>query len=287
MADNSGANPEYEERVVVNDKRRIDPNTGALRDAGSPFPKTGAPGPEDAFQAMTLTPDPSAELQAAQQESAERLADLQRITAEYANYRKRTDRDREVIAANAKAMVLTEMLTVLDDIDRADKHGDLTGSFKSVAERLTATLKRLGLNQFGTPGDPFDPAVHEAVQFSTSPKVTEQTVDAVFRHGYLLGERLVRAAMVAVAGPGEGSDEATEEAIAEIAQEDDVTTNPGDSGGHGGVSPDGLGGHADPNDPEHRTEVGKPKGNWEPGATTGDSGGPGGVGPDGHPSPNS
>jgi molecular chaperone GrpE len=273
--------PEGEqERVVVNDKRRIDPTTGTLRDPTSPFPAGAAPGdPAGASQPISATMTPSAEVQAAQQEAAERLADLQRVTAEYANYRKRTDRDRDVIVANAKAMVLTEMLTVLDDIDRAEKHGDLTGSFKAVADRLTATLKRLGLNQFGTRGDEFDPARHEAVQFTTSPDVTVQTVDAVFRHGYLLGDRLVRAAMVAVAGPGEG------EGSTATTQEDDMTeTNPGSSGGHGGVSPDGLGGHGDPNEQE-RTEVGAPKGNWRPGATTGDSGGHGGVGPDGSPRP--
>ena len=117
-----------------------------------------------------------------QAEAAERTADLQRVTAEYANYRKRVDRDREAAIDTAKAAVVTEMLTVLDDIDRAARHGDLTGAFKAVADRL-AGPDQAGADQFGAEGE-FDPAQHEAVQFATSPEVTGQTVTAVMRHGY-------------------------------------------------------------------------------------------------------
>jgi len=128
----------------------------------------------------------------------ERTADLQRLQAEYANYRKRIDRDREVVITNAKASVATELLAVLDDIERAEQHGDLNGAFKSVADKLVATLQRAGLQPFGHDGEPFDPSVHEAVQHSTSPEVSGPTVTAVLRRGYKFGDRLVRAALVAV-----------------------------------------------------------------------------------------
>jgi molecular chaperone GrpE len=129
---------------------------------------------------------------------AERTSDLQRVTAEYANYRRRVERDREVVVATAKATVVTELLAVLDDIERAQAHGDLTGAFKAVADKLTATLTKAGLKPFGSEGDGFDPAVHQAVQHNTSPDVDGPTVSAVLRRGYQLGERLLRTAMVAV-----------------------------------------------------------------------------------------
>src|SRR3954447_4848215 len=112
-----------DEPVVISDKRRIDPETGQLRNPGggffsSPFNRKSDPGdPDEALQQMSVQPEIELALEAAKQEAAERTADLQRVTAEYANYRKRVDRDRELVAKNAKAGVLTEMLTVLDDID--------------------------------------------------------------------------------------------------------------------------------------------------------------------------
>jgi len=197
--------------VVINDRRRIDPETGEIRQPGgffsSPFGRKSDPGdPNDASQPLAVQTDADLAIEAAKQEAAERTADLQRITAEYANYRKRVDRDRDLVVRNAKASVLTEMLTVLDDIDRADRHGDLTGAFKAVAERLTGVLTKAGLTQFGAVGDEFDPAKHEAVQFATAPDVTVQTVTTVMRHGYSLGDRLVRPAVVGVTGPS-GEDE--------------------------------------------------------------------------------
>ena len=128
----------------------------------------------------------------------ERTADLQRLTAEYANYRKRVERDREVAASNAKAMLVGQLLSVLDDIERADAHGDLTGTFKSVADKLAATLQRSGLTAFGEANEPFDPSVHEAVQHDTSPDVAGPTVSVVMRRGYRFGDRVVRAALVGV-----------------------------------------------------------------------------------------
>lgn len=172
--------------------------------ANNPFAgRHSAPEPGDPDNAaQPLTDDLSAaELDIARQEAAERTADLQRVTAEYANYRKRVDRDRDAVAASAKAGVVLELLTVLDDLDRAKAHGDLVGSFGAVADRLSGALTKLGLGRSGEVGDPFDPAVHEAVQFGTSPEVHEPTVTAVFRSGYTLGDKLIRPAVVVVTGP--------------------------------------------------------------------------------------
>lgn len=143
----------------------------------------------------------TAKLDALRAELDERTRDLQRVTAEYANYRKRIDRDRGVVAEQATGMVLAALLPILDDLDRAREHGDLVGPFGSVAEQLTAALGKFGLIAFGEQGDPFDPTRHEAVAHQTSADVTEPTCVEVMRRGYLLGERLLRAALVAVADP--------------------------------------------------------------------------------------
>jgi molecular chaperone GrpE len=137
-------------------------------------------------------------------ELGERTADLQRITAEYANYRRRIERDRQLTAEVTTGSVLTALLPVLDDIDRARQHGDLNGAFAAVAEQLATSLTKLGLTPFGEAGDAFDPTYHEAVAHTTSPDVTETTCVEVFRKGYSLGDRLLRAAMVVVADPAEG-----------------------------------------------------------------------------------
>jgi molecular chaperone GrpE len=181
-----------EPRVVVRDRRRIDPETGQVRATREEVPGAVPPA---APGSPGVVPEPEAELKL---QLEERTADLQRLQAEYANYRKRIDRDREVVITAAKAAVTTELLAVLDDIERAEQHGDLTGAFKSVADKLVATLQRVGLEPFGHDGEPFDPSVHEAVQHTTSPDVSGPTVTAVLRRGYKFGDRLVRAALVAV-----------------------------------------------------------------------------------------
>jgi molecular chaperone GrpE len=142
-----------------------------------------------------------AELAALRSELDERTRDLQRINSEYANYRKRVDRDRGVVAEQATGAVLVALLPVLDDLDRARDHGDLVGPFGSVAEVITAALTKFGLTPFGDKGDAFDPTRHEAVAHLTSADVTEPTCVDVMRRGYLLGERLLRPALVAVADP--------------------------------------------------------------------------------------
>jgi len=193
----------------VTDRRRIDPDTLTVRDVPAPGSVAADPGnPDNAGQPIAATVEPDAGVLAAQQEAAERTADLQRVTAEYANYRKRVDRDRTADRESTKVSILGEMLPVLDDLDRAEQHGDLTGALKAVADKLTGTLTKLGLTQVGAVGDIFDPAKHEAVQFSTSAEVSDPTVTAVYRHGYTIGERLVRPAVVVVTGPEHGSEDA-------------------------------------------------------------------------------
>jgi molecular chaperone GrpE len=135
---------------------------------------------------------------------AERTADLQRVHAEYANYRKRVERDRLAVREQALANVLSSLLPVLDDIGRAREHGDLNGAFKSVGESLETIAAKLGLESFGEPGEPFDPLVHEALMHSYSPDVTEPTAVQILQPGYKVGERIIRPARVAVAEPGDG-----------------------------------------------------------------------------------
>ncbi len=184
---------------VVRDKRRIDPTTGEVREPAASQPAPPSPGVPDS-PADGLGADVVDELT---KQVAERTADLQRVQAEYTNYRRRVERDREVIRDTAVANVLTNLLPVLDDIGRARDHGELEGGFKSVGEALEATVEKLGLERFGAAGDPFDPTVHEALTHTTSPEVTETTAVEVFQPGYRIGDRIVRPARVAVADPAQ------------------------------------------------------------------------------------
>ena len=128
-------------------------------------------------------------------------ADLQRLQAEYANYRKRVDRDRASVADYSVASVLSEFLPVLDDLDRAEQHGELTGGFKAVADRITAITSKLGLEKFAEVGVAFDPAIHEALVHNTSADVSETTATEILQPGYKYKERVIRAARVAVTDP--------------------------------------------------------------------------------------
>lgn len=174
------------EPVTVTDKRRIDPDTGEIREQSSgPAPGGPAPGefagesPEEAGKA------------------AELLSDLQRVQADFANYRKRALRDQQLTADRAKASVITQLLPVLDDLDRARSHGDLeSGPLKSVADKLATALEGLGLSGFGDEGDDFDPALHEAVQHEGDG--THPVVGTVMRRGYKVGDLVVRHALVGV-----------------------------------------------------------------------------------------
>jgi molecular chaperone GrpE len=142
------------------------------------------------------------ELQGVQAELSERTNDLQRLQAEFSNYKKRVERDRQVVKEAAVAGALSELLPVLDDIGRAREHGELEGGFRQVGEAFEAVVAKLGLVRFGAAGDVFDPNLHEALMSTTSPDVDEVTVAVLFRPGYRIGERVVRAAQVQVAEPG-------------------------------------------------------------------------------------
>ena len=180
------------EPVTVTDKRRVDPETGEIR------PRTqGAENPQQATGPAPSVPAPAAAPSGSVDKVAELTADLQRVQADFANYRKRALRDQQLIADRAKAGVIAQLLGVLDDLDRARSHGDLeSGPLKSVADKLVTALEGLGLSGFGAEGDEFDPALHEAVQHEGDG--THPIVGSVMRRGYKVGDQVVRHAMVGV-----------------------------------------------------------------------------------------
>ena len=199
------------DRVIVRDKRRLDPDSGALRTpteahvVDGSVVKDAVVGPavvEDAVVEDAADPTPALG-EPAPDRVAELTADLQRVSAEYANYRKRVDRDRLAVVEVATAGLLAALLPLLDDVERARQHGDLEGAFKSVGEGIEAVASKLGLEQFGGVGDPFDPAVHEALmQAAPDPAASVAICAQVFQPGYrLTGGRVLRPARVAVAEP--------------------------------------------------------------------------------------
>jgi molecular chaperone GrpE len=218
------------DQPVFRDRRRIDPETGELRQprtdaaagAGGPtdVPPTEQPqaaehrdpamdpdvqaatgdgsGAQAGVQSEGGQPDRVGELEAS---LAERTLDLQRLQAEYVNYKRRVDRDREVVRDGATASVLTALLPVLDDIDRAREHGELEGGFKAVADSFGRVVTGLGLERFGKEGEPFDPRVHEALMHAHAEGIDGPTCTAILQPGYRIGERIIRPARVAVAEP--------------------------------------------------------------------------------------
>ena len=195
---------------VIRDRRKIDPVTGQIRNpgpgAGVPAPGPAGAGPATAGDIGAVPADPEAdalarELESVRAKESALVDDLKRVQAEYVNYRRRVDRDRDVSREMAVAGVLETLLPVLDDIGRARDHGDLDGAFKTVAENLEATVTRLGLTRYGQAGDEFDPAVHEALMHEMSDEVSVATCTQILFPGYRVGERILRAARVAVAEP--------------------------------------------------------------------------------------
>lgn len=182
MSDNDqGAN--QAEGVKITDKRKLDPETGA--------PRSSSDEQETPVLEQEVASDPVAEL----------TADLQRLQAEFANYRKRVERDRETTRDLVVSSTLAELLPVIDDIGRARTHGELEGAFKSVGEALESTVTRLGLKPFGAPGDEFDPTKHEAISHEFSADVSTSTCMSIFQAGYEFNGRIIRAAIVSVADP--------------------------------------------------------------------------------------
>ncbi|KOU19492.1 heat shock protein GrpE [Streptomyces sp. WM6372] len=163
-----------------------------------------------------------AQLDQARTALGERTADLQRLQAEYQNYRRRVERDRIAVKEIAVASLLTELLPTLDDIGRARDHGELVGGFKSVAESLETAAAKMGLQQFGKEGEPFDPTIHEALMHSYAPDVTEDTCVAILQPGYRIGERTIRPARVAVAEPQPGAAPKSESAEADAPSDKDT-----------------------------------------------------------------
>jgi molecular chaperone GrpE len=199
-------------RVVIRDKRRIDPVTGEVRvpageqPAGTPTGNADAPGEQMSEHETPVAEQPAAQPTTvddgdASRQLAERTEDLQRVTAEYANYRRRVDRDRSLVVDQAAERFALQLLPIVDDIERARDHGDLTGAFKVVADRILGLLDGLGVEAFGVAGDPFDPSLHEAVIHDTSSEVSVPTASTVLRQGFRRGDRVLRTAMVAVTDP--------------------------------------------------------------------------------------
>ncbi|MET9621152.1 MULTISPECIES: nucleotide exchange factor GrpE [unclassified Streptomyces] len=201
--------PGFEEKPDV-------PSGGTPDDAAEAAEPTSAEeGPAapagDASSKTAETAGLTAQLDQIRSALSERTGDLQRLQAEYQNYRRRVERDRVTVKEIAVATLLTELLPVLDDVGRARDHGELVGGFKSVAESLETVVAKMGLQQFGKEGEPFDPTIHEALMHSYAPDVTETTCVAILQPGYRIGERTIRPARVAVAEPQPGATPAAKE----------------------------------------------------------------------------
>ncbi len=200
------------EPVTVTDKRRIDPDTGEIRPrtrGAEDHQQATGPAPSGAAPEATAAGAAQREDASASDELSELKSTLQRVKAEYDNYRKRTLRDQQLAAERTKVAVVTQLLPVLDDLDRARSHGDLeSGPLKSVADKLATVLEGLGLSGFGDEGDEFDPALHEAVQHEG--EGTHPIVGSVMRRGYTVGDQVVRHALVGVVDTVPDADEAAD-----------------------------------------------------------------------------
>jgi molecular chaperone GrpE len=225
---------EAETPVVVRDRRRIDPDSGEVRGGADQ-----APGGERADGAGGLSAPGAgadqAELDALRRQVAERTGDLQRLKAEYDNYRRRVERDRQAVSDQAAARVLAALLPTLDDIGRAREHGDLEGPFKAVAESFESTLETAGLERFGSAGEEFDPLVHDALMHAYRSDVSRPTAVEVFRSGYRHAGRVLRPAQVSVAEP-----ELPSEPLDSAPHPPPVSEDPSAAGGSAG-SPDDTG----------------------------------------------
>jgi len=210
------------EPVTVTDKRRIDPETGEIRprtrEAEDHQQATG-PAPSGPAPEATAAGAAQREDASASDELSELKSTLQRVKAEYDNYRKRTLRDQQLAAERTKVAVVTQLLPVLDDLDRARSHGDLeSGPLKSVADKLATAFEGLGLSGFGDEGDEFDPVLHEAVQHEG--EGTHPIVGSVMRRGYKVGDQVVRHALVGVVDTVPDADE--------VADTPDIGDEPAD-----------------------------------------------------------
>ncbi|WP_419996715.1 nucleotide exchange factor GrpE [Streptomyces boninensis] len=215
--------PGRDEQPDVPDDTAGTPDEAAAEAAAGSAPDGAAPAGPDGDEAAQDQQDPqdqqgqpvdaalTAQLDQVRTALEERTKDLQRLQAEYQNYRRRVERDRIAVKEVAIANLLTELLPVLDDVGRARDHGELVGGFKSVAESMETVVAKMGLMQFGKEGEPFDPLIHEALMHSYSPDVTETTCVQILQPGYRIGERTIRPARVAVAEPQPGASASSED----------------------------------------------------------------------------
>ncbi len=202
---------------TIRDRRRIDPDTYPVRE---PQP-AAAPGPGGAADpAGADTSVSNEEIAQLTQALADRTGDLQRLQAEYVNYKRRVDRDRDVARKSGVEAVLKDLMSVLDDVRSAREHGELSGGFKAVADELERVSTRHGLETYGTKGDPFDPHIHEALLHAHAEGIDGPTCVEILQPGYRIGDRVVRPARVAVAEPdpnASAAEAAAPEAVPEAA----------------------------------------------------------------------
>lgn len=202
------SNGSGEEPVTVTDRRRIDPETGEVRDEPAAGPGPADAGPvvdeqTDMSQATEEQPDAAADEPDAR--VAELTADLQRERAQFANFRRRAAEEEQGSVAYGKQILIDKLLPIIDDLDRAREHGDLdSGPLRAVADKLTGVLAAEGLVAFGAAGDEFDPELHEAVQHDGTG--ANPVIGSVYRCGYRLGEKVIRTAMVTVTDPAPAGD---------------------------------------------------------------------------------
>ncbi len=190
--------------------KALDPET-APDAAGEPQETAAPAAPDQPGSTADVGADAEigSELADAEAKVAGLTDDLKRLQAEYVNYKRRVDRDRDLVLENARFAVLSAFLPVLDDLDRARDHGELEGGFKAVADSLERIVAAQGLVKFGKPGDEFDPRYHEALMHSHSPDVTTTTCQTVISAGYQIGDRVVRPARVTVVDPEPGESDAS------------------------------------------------------------------------------
>jgi molecular chaperone GrpE len=165
--------------------------------------------------------EPAPDIASLQAQLAERTADQQRVQADYLNYKRRVERDRELVKQTATYAALVPIVEVLDTIDRAREHGELDGGFQAVAEQLERVVAGVGLTKFGQAGDAFDPTVHEALShIGEDPDVTVTTCKVIAKAGYRIGDRVVRAAQVLVVDPPADAPDPAQHASSEVQPED-------------------------------------------------------------------
>ena len=214
MSEQSPIDPESEQRgPTVRDRRRIDPETYQVREPQA----AAAPGPVEASTEGSGADVPDqievAEVSELKAALAERTADLQRLQAEYVNYKRRVDRDRDVTRKAGVESVLRDLLPVLDDLASAREHEELSGGFKAVADEVARLAGKNGLESFGEAGDAFDPHIHEALLHAHATGITGPTCVEILQPGYRIGDKVLRPARVAVAEPG------PDEAAADVTSE--------------------------------------------------------------------